>query len=100
MLVFEARITEYLELILNFTYIFIFLIQLPLLIVLFFCYKFVKHLVYKKNRFLFILFIVIYIMIISPPDIITQSLLFLYVLFVLEFVVFINHLFACYKQFY
>ena len=96
-LAFEARVTDYLELVFEFLFLYIFIVQAPVLVSFYAYCRFLTYSIYKRHRVRFLLGCLSYVLIFSPPDIFTQAILFVYIFGTSELLVFLENLTAGYK---
>jgi len=96
---FEARISEYFSLIFNLFFLFIFFIEIPFLIILFYYLFFLNYNFYKQYRLFFIVLCFLYISIFSPPDFLTQLFLLILLIFCVEICIFLECVWSGYKSF-
>jgi sec-independent protein translocase protein TatC len=96
---FEAKINEYLLLILNILLTVSFCFQLPIFILLLIDLKLINiQFFYKKRKIAYIIFLIMAAMI-SPPDLISQILLVIPLIFFYEVIIFYSIIMDKYKNY-
>ena len=86
---FEAKLNEYLKFYISFYYLSIFYCQVVTLLLFFFNYASKNISVIKKFRKLYYYFFVLFSTIISPPDILSQVIISLFLISFYEFFIFV-----------
>lgn len=96
---FEAKLNEYLEVYLMFYYICAFYCQIFIVLIFFFDFINTNFQLIKRFRKVFYYLFIFFSTLVTPPDVLSQMLLSLCLIFIYEILVFINIFFLLFKKF-